>query len=172
MENLLKTLFQKSVELGDVSYSEEQIKNKWIGNQPASRLEIANIEKKLGVSFPKDYIDLLMVANGFKTSIDSVEPSFMPINEVDFFRNIDPEAICGWDEDIEQDLQNSILIAGNDSPEQQFLLIPPYGNSKKWKYWKFAFWIPGEEEYIDLKDYLTQTVEFLIETIQEEKGEK
>lgn len=58
------------------------------------------------------------------------------------------------------------MIAGLED-EQQFLIIPPNSKNGNWKYWKFANWIPGEEEYENLKDYLENVIEFLDDQISE-----
>ena len=93
VESLIKELFQKSIELGDVEYSYEELKSNWLGNRPAKIETIRKLEEKLEVSFPDDYIELLLVANGFKTSNDAVEPSFLPVEEVDYFKNVFPFAV-------------------------------------------------------------------------------
>jgi len=170
MKNLIKTLFLKSIELGDIKYTEEEIKSNWIGNRPTSIEIINQVERKLKISFPKDYKDLLLITNGFKTSNDAVEPSFLPIEEVDYFKNLYPEVsefysgeILG---DIGKNLERSILVAGKNE-EQQFLLIPPKDKNGKWKYWKWAHWIPSEEEYENLEHYLNSVIEFLDDEIKE-----
>jgi len=170
VENLIKVLFRKSIELGGVEYSHNEIKSNWIGNRPASIKMINEAEKKLKTLFPKDYKELLLIANGFKTSSEEVEPSFLPVEEIDYLKNIFPSIIESY-EDTLKELEDSILIAGKDE-EQQFLIIPPKEENGKWKYWKFANWIPGEEEYENLKDYISSVIEFLEETIKEEKSEE
>lgn len=170
MEQLLQTLFQKSIELGDVEYSSKEIKHNWIGNPPVTLEEIQQVEEKLGVELPEDYKTLLLVANGFKTCNDAVEPSFMSIEKIDFLKNIDPELIEIWSDgnliDIGKNLARSILIAGEEE-EQQFLLIPPLNEKEKWKYWKFASWIPGENEYDSLKDYVKAVIKFIDNCLEE-----
>lgn len=167
MENLIKKLFEKSIKLGDVEYSEKEINSIWIGNPPASKEMINKVEKKLKVSFPEDYKALLLITNGFKTCNDAVEPSFLKIEAVDYFKNIDPFAVkCYKDTLIE--LSESILIGGKNE-EQQFLIIPPKNEKENWRYWKFANWIPGEQEFKNLKDYLNNVIIFLEKTIKEEK---
>jgi len=173
MEQLLSKLFEKSIELNDYTYSDEQIEKKWIGNPKTTLAEIKIVETKLNVKFPNDYKDILLISNGFLTSTDAVEPSFVPIQKVDYFKNIFPESVEIWTNNepkgiFEEDLERSIIVAGINE-EQQFLLIPPNEKSKTWKYWKFANWIPGEEEYENLTEYINGVIEFLNEEINENK---
>lgn len=170
MKETLGILFDKSIELGDENYTEEQIKTKWIGNLPASSEEVENAEKRLGIKFPQDYIEMVRTSNGFPTCSNSVEPSFQKVDEIDFYRNFQWNVIGTWKEmaelnDVVSDLERAIMIAGLED-EQQFLIIPPTNGQDKWKYWKFAMWIPGEEEYQNLKSYLEGVIEFLTEQIQ------
>ena len=169
MKKTLKTLFEKSITLGDQEYTNEQINSKWLGGIPATKGEIKNTEERLGLNLPLDYIELVTIANGFLTCSNSVEPSFQNISDIDFYKNFQWNVIDTWKEmgdttSIVTQLENAIMIGGlND--EQQFLLIPPSRESGKWKYWKFAMWIPGEEDYNNLNEYFNSIIEFLDEEI-------
>ena len=170
MKNLLSLLFEKSIELGDSVYSDEQIEKKWIGNPETTLVEINKVELKLNVNFPDDYKNLLLISNGFLTSADSVEPSFIPVQKVDYLKNVFPDLVKIWTESepngtFEKELERSIIIAGIDDA-QQFLLIPPFKKEGNWKYWKFANWIPGEEVYENITQYLNGVIEFLNEEIE------
>ncbi len=172
MKKLLSKLFEKSIELNDYNYSDEQIEKKWIGNPRATLAEIKKIEIRLNVEFPNDYKSILLISNGFLTSTDAVEPSFIPIQNVDYLKNIFPEIVEIWTENepnetFEKELERSIIIAGINE-EQQFLLIPPIEKNEKWKYWKFASWISGEEVYENLTEYINGVIEFLNEEINNE----
>jgi cell wall assembly regulator SMI1 len=165
MKKSLEILFEKSIVLGDVEYSDTQIKSRWVGNPPATVEEIENTEKRLGLKLPQDYIELVTIANGFPTCSNSVEPSFQKVEEIDFYKNYQWNVIDTWKEmgelkDVVRELEKAIIVAGFEE-EQQFLIIPPSDGQQKWKYWKFAMWIPGEEEYKDLKSYFESVIEFL-----------
>lgn len=171
MKETLGILFKKSIELGDESYTKQQVITEWIGNPPANAIEIKNAEKRLGIKLPQDYIEMISTANGFLTCSNSVEPSFQKIEEIDFYRNFRWNVIGTWKEmgvmsDVVTELEKAIMIAGFED-EQQFLIIPPTNNNDKWKYWKFAMWIPGEEEYENLNDYLDSVIGFLNDEIKE-----
>lgn len=162
MEKILTDLFQKSLTTSDNNYfTPEQIKNNWIGNPPATKKEIEETELRLGIELPTDYKEFLLIANGYPTYNDAVEPSFEKVSQIDYLKNFDAEMIEIWSqkelEDIGKELSKSIIIAGK-AEEQWFLLIPPTDKNDKWKYWKFASWIPGEEEYKNLTDYFLDVI--------------
>ncbi|WP_312077038.1 SMI1/KNR4 family protein [Chryseobacterium sp.] len=136
--------------------TKSQIQNQWIGFEPAKTETIKEAEKKLKIILPEDYKKFIQITNGFSAP-NSVEPAFMKIEEIDYLKNIDKSGI------IEAyhmpELENSILVAGKDE-EQYFLLIPPKDENSKWKYWKFANWIPGAEEYENFEVYFSDVLEF------------
>ncbi|WP_343532189.1 SMI1/KNR4 family protein [Pedobacter sp.] len=159
MKELLETISRKSIELEDLESQGKTVTNDWLGNTPVSENEILLAETRLNVKFPKDYREFLLITNGFMGPND-IEPSFSKLEEVNYLKKILPEI-----NEIYQikELDNAILIGGA-SEEQQFLLIPPSSDSDSWKYWKFANWIPGEEEYSDLRNYFEQVLEFLVDS--------
>lgn len=159
MKELIKVLFKESISKGEYEYSLDEIESNWIGANPAQIKDIEEKEKELKVKFPDDYKELLQITNGFKTSNDTIEPSFLEINEVDYLKNIVPFLIECY-EDTLPELEDSILIAGKVE-EQKFLLIPPSNKIKEWRYWKFANWIPGEEEFDGINAYLEYVINFL-----------
>ena len=133
-----------------------QIHNQWIGFGPATPESIKETEKKLKIILPEDYKKFIQITNGFYAP-NSVEPTFMKIEEIDYLKSIDKGGIIKAYNMPE--LENSILVAGKDE-EQHFLLIPPKDKNSKWRYWKFANWIPGEEEYENLELYFRDVLEF------------
>ncbi len=165
MKNHLSQLFQKSIALGDVDYSEIQKSTQWLGNPPATKEEIKKAELRLGLNLPSDYQEMLSLCNGFLTSSFDIEPSFLSVKDVDFYRNYTYNCIDIFKEtpeliEVASCLERSILIAGAHE-EQQFLLIPPMLTGENWKYWKFAHWIPGEEEYTNLEHYFQKIISFI-----------
>jgi cell wall assembly regulator SMI1 len=162
MKKILTDLFQKSLTMNDNNYfTSEQIKNNWIGNLPATEIEIEETELRLGIILPADYKEFLKIANGYPTYNDAVEPSFEKINQIQYLKDFYPDIIDIWrdtgNEDVSKELSKSIIVAGKQE-EQWFLLIPPTDENKNWKYWKFASWIPGEIEYKNLTEYFLDTV--------------
>ncbi|WP_449398688.1 SMI1/KNR4 family protein [Chryseobacterium wanjuense] len=163
MKELLLAISILSVKLGDANEnaSKFQIQSQWLGFEPAKTEEIIKTEKRLHVILPEDYKDFLKITNGFSAP-NTVEPTFMKVEEIDYLKNIDSELVEIWGEgDVEMGnvLKKSILIAGKDE-EQYFLLIPGENVNGKWKYWKFANWQPGEHEFENLHHYFKDVLEF------------
>lgn len=162
MKKIVDELFEKIIaSKNNDSISEKQTNSMWIANSPTTKVEITKTETRLGIELPNDYKDFLQIANGYPTYDDSVEPSFLKINEIQYLKDIYPEIITIWketgNEQISSELNRSIIIAGINE-EQWFLIIPPKDQSDKWKYWIFAHWIPGEIEYQNLQEYFLQLI--------------
>jgi cell wall assembly regulator SMI1 len=162
MKDLLKELSISSIQLGDITYSSQQIESQWLGSDiPASTEDIESAEIRLGIKFPDDYKEFLLITNGFAAT-NNIEPKFEPIQEVDYLKNLDDFLVSIWKEGILMDIGNalerSILVGGIDE-EQYFLLIPPE-NKEGWKYWKFASWIPGEDPFDNLDAYFSYVSDF------------
>ena len=170
MKKLLKKISEKAIQLADFEFTQEQIKNKWLGTKPASETEIKLTEKRLGIEFPSDFKKFLSITNGFSAPND-IEPTFESIDKIDYLKNIDSLIIEAYSisgiENIGKELEKSILIGGINE-EQYFLLIPLDLKSGKWKYWKFANWYPGEEEHKNLEIYFTYVLEFINEQLETE----
>lgn len=132
-----------------------QIHNQWIGFEPSKAETIKEAEKKLKIILPEDYKKFIQITNGFSAP-NSVEPAFMKVKEIDYLRNIDKGAIKAYHM---PELENSILVAGKDE-EQYFLLIPPKDENSKWRYWKFANWLAGEQEFDNLESYFKNVLDF------------
>ncbi|WP_120275255.1 SMI1/KNR4 family protein [Mangrovibacterium diazotrophicum] len=163
MKMTLNSIAEQMLRLAEFEYSESQIKLKWFGNEPATLNIIEENEKRLEIKLPEDYKDFLLIANGFH-AFNTVEPTFHPVNKIDYLKNIDPELIKIWKQtgnvEIGEILEQSIIIAGIGE-EQLFLIIPPDSKNTNWRYWKFASWIPGEEPYNDLNQYFNEVLDFM-----------
>jgi hypothetical protein len=157
MKEILLAISLLSIQLGDAyeNASKFQIQNRWLGFQATKVEEIIETEKRLNIKLPEDYKSFLEITNGFSAS-STIEPTFMEIKNVDFLKNFETITINSWkdagDFETANILERSILIAGKDE-EQYFLLIPPNDKNGKWRYWKFASWMAGEEEFENLESY-------------------
>ena len=164
MKEILSEISVLAIKNAEVSYKEDQINSSWIGFAPAKQGQIDLLERSLGVSLPQDYKDFLLLTNGFSAVNYSTEPSFAPVEEVDYLINLDKELIDIWLEhgvpEIGEILSTSILIGGFQE-EQLFLLVPPTADHQKWLYWKFASWIPGEQAFENLNYYFLDVLDFL-----------
>ncbi len=163
MKKIVGELFEKIVATkNNDSVTEKQRQSIWIGNSPATKVEINEAETRLGIKLPNDYKEFLQIANGYPSYNETVEPSFVKVNEIQYFKDLFPEIITIWketgNEQISSVLNRSIIIAGINE-EQWFLIIPPKNQSDKWKYWMFANWIPGEIEYQNLQEYFLHVTE-------------
>lgn len=169
MNDLLLKIAQSSVLLNDFGLTKEELATFSFLKDPASSTAIEETEKRLNVRLPYDYMEILKISNGFEAA-NSVEPSFLPVEKIDYLHQLMPDLIEAYDLDEMQDtadgLKRAILIAGIDE-DQHFLLIPPKEKDGKYEYWKFANWIPGEEKYEDLEDYLKSILETNLEWIEE-----
>lgn len=164
MKNTLQEISKLAIRLDEFVFTNEQKKSEWLGQAPASMEEIEVAENRLGIQFPEDYKDFLLITNGFLTPRDSTEPTFQKVDEIYYLKSVDTFLLEVWNEgplaDVGEQLKTAIVIAGiND--EQYFLLIPPSSSHDKWQYWKFANWIPGEHRYESLANYFDSVLDFL-----------
>lgn len=168
MKTFLKQISEKAIELGDLEFTQDQTKKKWIGFDPAYESEIKITEERLGIELPPDFKEFLLITNGFSAP-NVIEPTFETTDKIDFLKNIDSHIIQTYNlneiENIGKQLEKSICIGGINE-EQYFLLVPPNSLCEHWKYWKFANWLHGEEEYKDLTDYFKEVLNFIDEQIQ------
>jgi len=170
MKSLLKKISEKAIELADLEFTQDQIKNKWLVNEPTSEVDLKLTEKRLGVKLPNDYKEFLRITNGF-TAPNDVEPSFERFDKIDYLKNLNNHLIEVWNTegiaDIGKQLGCSIVIGGINE-EQIFLLIPPNSSSENWKYWKFSSWQPGEVEFKNLQHHLNEVLDFINDCIEED----
>lgn len=168
MKNLLNKLSDAAIQLGDVDFL--LLENNRLGYAPASKEAVQELEKRLQINLPSDYKDFLLVTNGLQSPV-STEPNFVPADGVTYLKNSDPDIISIWRESgnasVADELEKSILVAG-ENEEQYFLLLPPEKPNSKWRYWKFAHWIPGEQAYASLKVYFKEIIDFINEELEDE----
>lgn len=157
MKEILIAISLLSIKSGEQNhfFTKFQIQNQWLGFDSAKTEKITEIEKKLNVLLPEDYKNFIRITNGFSAP-NSVEPTFMKIEEIDYLKNIEKGVIEAYQI---PELENSILVAGKEE-EQYFLLIPPKDKNSKWKYWKFANWMAGEQEFDSLESYFKNVLNF------------
>ena len=81
MKELLSQISHSAIELDSSYYSNEQIKNQWIGFPPCLNSDIEEAEKRLGLVLPDDYKQFMLLTNGFSFA-NGVDPSFCPIHDL------------------------------------------------------------------------------------------
>lgn len=170
MKQLLQKLSQAAIDLADVSYRQSCIGTKWLGDEGVTPDQLAEVEQRLEVKLPDDYKAFLTLTNGFAPAL-STEPSFSPIDAVTYLRDEDTDVIQAYSVEGIQDVGEALsraIIVGGVGEEQYFLLIPPDEDNLEWRYWKFAHWIPGEEEYPSLQAYFEEILTFVNEELAEE----
>ncbi len=164
MLNILKKISEKALLLADCTFTDDQKRSVWLGNEGATIDNIVAAEERLKIKLPADYVEFIQWTNGFAQPTN-VGCSFLPIDKIDYLHKLDEDLVEIWaeqndDSKLIQSLKAAILVGGLNE-EQYFLLIPPLGKSKKWGYWKFANWIPGEEKFTSLEKYFTSELSFL-----------
>ena len=101
-----------------------------------------------------------LVINISEKTIKSEEFNFTleQIENVNYLKNVDQFTIEAYGL---VELENAIIVGGI-SKEQYFLLLPPKDENEKWKYWKFANWMAGEQPFENLKEYFEDVFKFII----------
>ncbi len=164
MHNILKEISERAILLNEFEFPEVNIQTKWLGTDAASKTAITKTEKRLQIKLPDDYINFISSTNGFP-AVTNVGITFLPIEKIDYLKNLDPSLIEIWSEfeelkETSLALEKSILVGGLEE-EQSFLLIPPYDRHKKWRYWHFAAWTPGEWPFKNVEAYFKHELKFL-----------
>jgi len=161
---LLKQISLKVLEKENEEYPEQVLANKWLGFSGASKEDILKTEERLNIKLPKEYRDFILASNGFYSF--SLKPTLLSVDKIDWLKNLDPQLVKSWsetayemDEGLAKSFSNSILIGGFQE-EQQLLLIPDT-NSENWECWFFAYWVPGEIEYPNLRFYMEKALQDL-----------
>lgn len=166
--DFLKQISINTLILDASIYSDKENKEKWIGRPAATDVEIAKSEKRLGIKLPKDVTDFYKTSNGTSEILKHNFGDFTPIENIDWLKNTIPKTLINYAEMGEayvNDLKNSIIIAGVNHVHN-ILIIQPYGKYKKWRYWEFAHYIPGENEFKGIENYLERLDNFLKEQVK------
>ncbi len=168
MRELLVKMSVSAIALNPETFTEQEKKVQWIGREPASVEAIAATEQRLNVKLPSDVIEFYQITNGTSEILSHTFSGFVVIEQIDWLTNVDQEVLenyAGMGEDYLNDLKNSILIAGVEHVHQ-ILLIQPHGKFRKWRYWEFATYIPGANEFNDIATFLDRVNDFLIDQIK------
>lgn len=165
---LTKNISTNAIALNAEIYSEKEKLEQWIGRVGATEEQIFETEKRLGISLPEDVKEFYKITNGTAEILSHTFSGFMPIHEIDWLKNAIPDMFTWYAEMGEAyvaDLTNSIIIAGVNHVHN-ILIIQPHGKHKKWRYWEFATYIPGENEFKSINKYLERINDFLEEQIK------
>lgn len=164
-KELLRRISFLSIKQEQLEFSPDVTEQQWLGYEPALLEDILAKEEELGIRFPADYKEFLLVSNGFRMSTNTA-PTFCPVHEVVFLRDKMPEMIDGWKDLVDEvtinSFRQSILIGGVDDEQQMFL--GPIGDNN-WVCWFFAYWMPGEWQYQSLRFYM----EYVLQGLENEE---
>jgi hypothetical protein len=166
VQKILKEISEKAILLNEIDFPIDKIKSSWLGAEPVSDLQVVQAEERLGLKLPQEYINFVKISNGFP-SVSHTGITFLPIEKINFLKEIDEEIIEIWGEndvlkETSEALKESILVGGLNE-EQYFLLIPPMPKVNRWRFWHFAAWTPGEWEFEGIEDYFVKELKFLKE---------
>jgi hypothetical protein len=168
MKELLISISVSAIAHNPDAFTKQEKEEQWIGRTPASAESIELTEKRLQVKLPADLIEFYQTTNGTSEILSQTFGEFLTIDQIDWLTNVDQEVLenyAGMGEDYLDNLKNSILIAGLNHVHQ-ILLIRPYGKFEKWRYWEFATYLPGANEFTNIEMYLERVHEFLIDQIK------
>jgi hypothetical protein len=166
MRELLQDISNIAISNNEEIDTSIAVDNNWLGFDSVSNDEIEQLELRLSIQLPEDYISFLKITNGFR-KFCSIDSGFEPIDNVDYLTNLNRGLASHWLEleydfpEIVSRLKTCIVIGGIDHDEQQFLLIPPGKLNKSWLYWKFSNWGLGEIEYNGIRGYLEDSLKLM-----------
>jgi len=165
---LMRRISDSAICQKDIDFDTPVIKSRWLGYPPAKPELIRRTEQRLGIRLPEDYKSFLLVSNGFRAT-DNVGVTFLPVEKIGWLRDLDSEMAeilgtpMGTDDSARAAAFRRSILIGGLNEEQQFLLVPPGGTDKDWKYWFFGAWVPGEEAYPSLRFYLEHELQFMMD---------
>ncbi len=113
MQEILQKISKEAISLNPGFFSEEEKTTQWIGRNPATTETITEVENKLGIKLPNDVIELYKVSNGTSVILNQSKSAFMPIEQIDWLKNVDPyliECYAEMGEAYVNDLKNSIMM--------------------------------------------------------------
>ena len=164
--------------------SPEGLATRWCGGPPATPEEILAEEKRLGMPLPPSYRAFLSASNGWELFGSFVE-FLLPVQDIDWFGNADPEGLAGIFE-YQDDNTSDEDYLDYDTPEHMVAMRPRYYpdcllvggvwmskenmillNSKivspdgEWEAIFFADWVPGNRRYRSFYDLAQKHPEFL-----------
>ncbi len=169
IKKIFKNLSQNAIAVSPDAFTAKEKKAQWIGRKRATKAEIEAAETRLGVKLPQDVVDFYKVTNGSSEILPHTFSGFMDIQNIGWLKDLLPQMLedyAGMGEKYDNDLRNCIVIAGVNHVHM-VLIIPPFGEYKNWRYWEFAHYIPGENAFQGIENYLERIDDFLAEQIKD-----
>lgn len=163
MKKHLQSISKNAILLNPDAFTAAEKQAQWIGKTPATDVEIAAAETRIGIKLPQDVVDFYKTSNGTSEILSHTFSGFMPLESIGWLNELIPETVenyAGISEEYGNALKNSIIIAGVNHVHN-ILLIQPFGAHKNWRYWEFAHYIPGENAFEGIGNYLERIDDFL-----------
>jgi hypothetical protein len=117
-KELLENISLKAVQQQTLEFSEEVIQSQWLGKEHATFADIEETQNRLGVTFPQDYVDFLLISNGFD-SFSNIGITIVSIDKVDLLINVGEDLVDIWtnakedrDDNFNDLFTKSIIIGG------------------------------------------------------------
>lgn len=140
----------------------------------AAEAQIAKSEARLGMRLPPSYRSFLEVSNGLALPGDM--PVFLPVEEIGWLRDLDPEAIRAWMEGVKaygtlepvpdeeyfvygerqnpsslrhEYLQTALQVSDQEQADTAVYLLNPQviDEQGEWEAWSWAHWKAGADRY-------------------------
>jgi len=163
----------------------DAVKAEWLGFPGASEAQIADTEKRFGVTLPTSYREFLKTSNGWRHTGTYIE-RILPVEEIHWVRDTHFEEITETvkiylasmsdfppDEDgvDYKHLPDALVIAAPSDEHELFLLNPKViAPDGEWQAWAFAHWIPGIAPCNSFRELLESQYEGVIQETQQEAG--
>ena len=144
----------------EFSLPADVLDKRWVGYDPATEEQIADVEARLGVRLPPSYRAFLKVSNGWRVCNPYMEDVY-PVEKIDFTRTTDADLIAMWEQDrvgAERggvaDIAHTIQISG--WTDMAVLLLNPQKTTGdgEWEAWFYTDNIPGAEVFPSFWDLM------------------
>ncbi len=158
----------------DPRVTPEIVASGWLGAPGASEARIAELETRLGTTLPPSYRSFLRVSNGFLQP-GVIVPRLLPIEEVAWLRDVDPETIEIWSDglsssgDVEADfperrLSTALRISARETVGSAIYLLDPQSVNAEgeWEAWYFAHWVPGVDRFPSFRALMQSELDKLL----------
>ncbi|MFE2932461.1 SMI1/KNR4 family protein [Streptomyces sp. NPDC059278] len=150
---------------------------RWLGSAGATPQELAALEVRLGTELPPSYREFLRTSDGWLDTTSEIR-RLLPVREIGWVRDLDPELIESWTGSGEPDdvpdeqyfvygdeqepwairteyLNDLLKISHTPGALDVYLLNPrvvtPDG---EWEAWYLAHWLPGAVRHRSFRDLM------------------
>jgi cell wall assembly regulator SMI1 len=176
----LSILINQNVEDNFLLYDKNDLKNNWLGYEPASEEQIRLKEKELGIHLPESYKEFLFITNGFK-QVSNFTGNLYSVDMIDWTKKLEPDLLEAYEdqEDFDSELTDEMLNDYSDinnskwkfSDFKETIVISDWGdatlvmlnpNSKNkidYEVWEFGNWFPGAHRFQTFTHFIQSQIE-------------